>query len=316
MEKSLKLINAKIEETLKTIDCVGFSDEAARAQMGWPGLSQTWTSNSKTNSGKEDWEKTPPEEWGAKEAESAVEALQDMQENGETDTQDYKDLLQACDTYVSDNPNANSANTYQETGQMEAAIEDADIVGLNGRTYVPPADDPDEGFNELDFRTGDTPYGEEGEQMGGDGNEDFENDELDSMAETEEMRQGREEARQEAEEAEVTEDSFSKVDSDIEQAAREAENRNMDSEAQESFDADTAEDISQLADTPQGTSNSDPQREDFNQQMSDVLDSIENSSNPAEARDQMRDEIDGVDNYIDPRTGNELSESPGWVDDQ
>tara|TARA_R110000782_G_scaffold269007_1_gene366346 strand:- start:14399 stop:15604 length:1206 start_codon:yes stop_codon:yes gene_type:complete len=401
MDKSLSIINAKIEATLDKVDCIGFTDEArdasqrARAMLGWPGLSQTWSQGSK-NSRKQPWQKKDPKDWTQKEAKSAVDSLKQMQEDGETDSKEYKDLIIACDTFVSGD-RSNDASTYQETNIMENAIEDADIPGIDGNTYVPPADDPDEEFDELKFRTGDTPYGEEGENMN-DGDEDFENEERDSMEEADALAEGRRQAAEEQrrreneqmgldgdaedfqfeddEEAkarnqesldeynrqqeegviptgdsdpdfqqqerdsmaetntetnenqaeqsgsgdEVTEDAASQVDSDIEQAARDAEQRNMNKEANEQADLDSSQaasqDIEDLGDSDQGSSSADPQREKFNADLADALNAIDEAPNSSELRDQLRDELTDVDNYIDPRTGNELAESDGWKDDE
>lgn len=75
--------------------------------------------------------------------------------------------------------------------------------------------------------------------------------------------------------------------------------------------------ISVLTKMDQGESDDDPQRAAFNKKFSDILDDIEKQA-PDTAftlRERLRDEYNGVDNRIDPRTGNELIDSPGWRDD-
>ena len=75
--------------------------------------------------------------------------------------------------------------------------------------------------------------------------------------------------------------------------------------------------ISELIKMDQGEFDGDPQRDAFNNKFSDILDDIEKQA-PDTAftlRERLRDEYNGIDNRIDPRTGNELSDSPGWRDD-
>ncbi len=75
--------------------------------------------------------------------------------------------------------------------------------------------------------------------------------------------------------------------------------------------------ISELIKMDQGEFDGDPQRAAFNNKFSDILDDIEKQA-PDTAftlRERLRDEYNGIDNRIDPRTGNELSDSPGWRDD-
>tara|TARA_R110002126_G_scaffold46476_7_gene130887 strand:+ start:235 stop:1521 length:1287 start_codon:yes stop_codon:yes gene_type:complete len=428
MDKSLSIINAKIEATLSKVDCIGFTDEArdasqrARAMLGWPGLSQTWSRGSK-NSSKQPWQKKNPKDWTQKEAKNAVDQLKKMQENGDTDSQEYEDLIIACDTFVSGD-RSNDSSTYQETNIMENAIEEADIPGIDGNTYVPPGTGADdEEFDELKFRTGDTEYGEDGVNMN-DGDEDFENEERDSMDEADRMAEGRRQAAEEqrqreneqmgldadaedfqfeddeegAANARAAMDEFNRqkeginptgdADPDFQQQERDSmaetntetnenqaeesgsgdsdpdfqadeqfnmndaidrafgpvdeesgsgdanedfqqqeqdsmnqsDNRSNQSEANEQADFDASQaasqDISDLGDADQGSSNSDPQREKFNKDLADTLDAIDQAPNSAELRDSLRDKLNGVDNYVDPRTGNEIKESDGWADDE
>jgi hypothetical protein len=75
--------------------------------------------------------------------------------------------------------------------------------------------------------------------------------------------------------------------------------------------------ISKLIKMDQGEAGDDPERATFNNAFSEILDDIEKQA-PDTAftlRERLRDEYNGIDNRIDPRTGNELSDSPGWRDD-
>lgn len=82
--------------------------------------------------------------------------------------------------------------------------------------------------------------------------------------------------------------------------------------------------ISKLIKMDQGEAGDDPERETFkperaafNNAFSEILDDIEKQA-PDTAftlRERLRDEYNEIDNRIDPRTGNKLSDSPGWRDD-
>ena len=86
---------------------------------------------------------------------------------------------------------------------------------------------------------------------------------------------------------------------------------------------DTAEEnakneIEKLNDMPVGTSSSDPARDEWNDQFEKALDAIDDIADEEErekAKDALRDmeNVSNIDNFIDPRTGNELSESTNWL---
>jgi hypothetical protein len=400
MDKDLKILNAKIEKTLRQVDASGFS------ALGWPGLSQAW--NKATGGGTPSYEEKDPEDWGGKEAADAAEKLEELQDEEKTGTKEYEDLLQACFTYLDDNPSAFEGDNMRSIDTMEDAIEDA------GRQTPTTFDEERDAFDELDFRTGDIPYGSEGDPRGdsdvdfqreeresmeeidrraaereeeqeqrrpegrGDSSQDFQDQERESMedidrraAEREEQAQLRapedlgdssqdfqdqeresmdaiDRRRQELQEAREQEeaDARNMTLADYQEQFRETM-RGMGVDPGETFDprnpgefpalpqSQDAVDrfaefdrqmrglpsaeaqVNDLGNMDQGRSSADPRREEFNNELSKVLDTIENSANSARLRDQLRnqDAFTDIDNYIDPRTGNELRESPGWRQD-
>lgn len=81
------------------------------------------------------------------------------------------------------------------------------------------------------------------------------------------------------------------------------------------------DEIDKLNDLPPGTSSSDPAREEWNNQFEKALDAIDDIADETEreaAKDALRDmdKVSDIDNFIDPRTGNELSDSTNWKEEE